>query len=296
MTVKKIDMHVHPSPEQAVPRPDGGRFATPEELRGMYDRIGVEKGVILPIVSPDCSFHIITNDEAYRMARQYPESLYWFCNLDPRFGNNSPKTDFTYFLRRYKSLGAKGVGELTCNLPFDDPLVLNLFHHCEACGMPVIFHIGDPGGDYGLVDELGLPRLEKVLGLFPKLRFLGHTQNFWAEISADATVESRRGYPTGPVTPGRVVELMRRYPNLCGEMSAGSGYNAVSRDPAFGYAFIEEFQDRLYYGTDICDPRNIDNPMLKLAAFLDEGVEKGYISQAAYEKVSRGNALALLEG
>jgi len=162
--------------------------------------------------------------------------------------------------------------------------------------MPVTFHIGNKGHDYGVVDEPGMPRLEKVLGMFPRLRFLGHSQKFWAEISGDCTADIRNGYPKGKVVPGgRVVELMRKYPNLNCDLSAGSGFNAISRDPDFGYAFLEEFQDRIFYGTDICDPRNITNPMLKLSAFLDEAVDTGRISEAAYLKISRGNALALLE-
>jgi len=92
-----------------------------------------------------------------------------------------------------------------------------------------------------------------------------------------------------------VVELMRKYPNMCGDLSAGSGFNAVSRDPEFGYAFLEEFQDRLYYGTDISDSQDGNRPMLQLAAFLDDAVTNGKISYDAYYKISRGNALKLLE-
>ena len=129
----------------------------------------------------------------------------------------------------------------------------------------------------------------------PNLRLLGHSQKFWAEISGDLTKEQRDGYPTGKVVPGgRLVELLRKYPNLCGDLSAGSGFNAVSRDPDFGYAFLEEFQDRMYYGTDICDPNNINSPMIRLASFLDEGVLSGKLSYEAYYKISRGNAEKLL--
>ncbi len=39
--------------------------------------------------------------------------------------------------------------------------------------------------------------------------------------------------------------------------------------------------------TAISDPHGITDPMLKLSAFLDEGVEKQYISQAAYGKILR---------
>jgi predicted TIM-barrel fold metal-dependent hydrolase len=293
----KIDIHIHTRAYKGIERFGGGTYASPEEIREMYNQIGVSKGVILPGVNPDCAFQVQSNEEAYHLTQKYPDLFYWFCNINPRNGNNSPDCNLSYFLEHFKKLGAKGVGEITANMYFDDPYVENLFYHCQKCEMPVIFHIGPTiGGCYGLVDELGLPRLEKELAKFPDLQFIGHSQPFWAEISSDVTEEDRNGYPKGKVIPGRVVELMRKYPNLCGDMSAGSGYNAITRDPEFGYAFIEEFQDRLYYGTDICDPRNITNPMLKLSSWLDEAMEKGKISKNAYRKVSYENALELLEG
>lgn len=295
MLVKKIDIHVHTSESMWPSGNPGARYATPDELIHMYDTLGIEKGVLLPMILNEYYLQITSNYEIKRIADKYPERFTWFCNIDPRQGHNSQDSDFTQYIAVCKANGAKGVGEICSNLYFDDPLVLNLFRQCEACDMPVIFHIGNKGHDYGLIDEFGLPRLEKVLQMFPKLKFLGHSQKFWSEISGDLTPDQRKGYPTGKVVPGgRIVELMRKYPNLCGDLSAGSGYNAVSRDPQFGYEFIEEFQDRLFYGTDICDPRNITNPMLGLAGFLDEAVLTGKISQSAYEKVSRLNALELL--
>ncbi len=293
----KIDIHVHSQQGAGIQRPIvGGTYATPVELREMYDKLGIEKGVLLPGTSPECSHYFVTNEMACEIAKSYPETLYWFCNIDPRMGNNSPDSNLSYFINYYKELGAKGIGEITANLYFDDPLVLNLFKHAEACQMPVIFHIGNMGKDYGLVDEIGLPRLEKVLQMFPDLELLGHSQKFWSEISGDVNENNRGGYPTGRVKAnGRVVELMRRYSNLNGDLSAGSGANAIMRDPEFGYTFIEEFQDRLFYGTDICDPRNITNPMLKLSSWLDEAALYGHISKTAYEKVCRENAVRLLK-
>ena len=161
--------------------------------------------------------------------------------------------------------------------------------------MPVIFHIGHTNGDYGLIDEYGLPRLEKTLKQFPNLKFLAHSQRWWSHISGDITEETYHGYPDGPVVPGgRVVELMRKYPNLYGDLSAFSGYNALARDPEFAYRFMEEFKDRLLYGTDISAPYHIDRPMIKLAAFLDEAVTAGKISYDAYLRISRENALEIL--
>jgi hypothetical protein len=68
------------------------------------------------------------------------------------------------------------------------------------------------------------------------------------------------------------------------------------RDTDFGYWFIEEFQDQLYYGTDLCGPDDIASPMMKLSEWMDEGVRTGRISQTAYEKVCRNNAIKLLHG
>ncbi len=296
MLVKKIDIHVHACLHKCLQYrldPTFYEFPTPDELRKMYDKMGIEKGVQLPVVKPEAGLHQITNEESYEMVRQYPDLFEWFCCIDPRFGQNNEETDFTPILNSFKAFGAKGIGEMLANMYFDDPRVWNLFCHAEKCQMPVTFHIGNNGSDYGLIDELGLPRLEKTLKEFPNLIFLGHSQKFWAEISGDCDEKGRDGYPTGPVTPGgRVVELMRKYPNLHGDLSAGSAENAIMRDPEFGYAFLEEFSDRLYFGTDVCDPRN----EFHLSAYLDDAVESGKISQTAYNKICRENALRLLNG
>ena len=288
----KIDIHVHTGLKPTLRfRRDGSTYASPDELRHIYDTINVERALLLPSV-PEISLR-----EAIGIVRDWPNVFgWWFCDFDPMGGNNEADRDMTVEIRRYKDLGAKGIGESCWNYYFDDPCMLNLFKYAEQLDMPITFHIGNKGHDYGIVDDFGLPRLEKVLQMFPKLKFLGHSQKFWAEISGDLDPNRRGGYPTGPVTPGgRLPELLRKYPNLCCDLSAGSGCNAITRDPAFGWAFLEEFQDRCYYGTDICDPRNIDSPMLKLAGFLDDAMLNGKISYAAYEKISRGNALDLLE-
>lgn len=295
--MQKIDIHVHTVSQPGLLRPRGDTFATPEELFSMYEQLGVEKAVLLPILSPEGQFDGNTNREIWSLAQQYPDRFYWFCNVDPRQGRNDEATDFVRILSYYKELGAAGLGEVTANLPMDDPRVEALFAACQELKMPVTIHIGDPAGDYGLIDSLGLPKLEKLLQKFPDLILLGHSQKFWAEIGSDVTEENRGKNPKGPVQPGgRVPELMRRYPNLCGDLSAGSGCNAMMRDPDFGYAFMEEFQDRLFYGTDICSPLDITHIRVKLGPFMEAGVAAGKLSREACEKICRGNALRLLEG
>ncbi|HOJ11368.1 MAG TPA: hypothetical protein PK733_12350 [Clostridiales bacterium] len=290
--MKKIDIHAHTRMYVGIPRMGtNSTFATPEQLIEHYKKLGVEKAVILPGVGIEYSDHIQSNEEVIALTEKYPDWFYWFCNIDPRMGKNRPDTDLSYFLNYYKKLGAKGVGEVCSNMYFDDPYMENLFYHCEKCNMPVLFHIGPQiGGCYGIVDEIGLYRLEKELSKFPNLIFIGHSQPFWAEISSDVTENNRNEYPKGKVTEGRLVELMRKYPNLCGDLSANSGYNAVSRDPEFGYAFIEEFKERIFFGLDICSPEN----KRELSSWLDKAYQNKKISEDAYVKVCRGNVLRLL--
>lgn len=296
-SIKKIDIHVHATMEKSgVLRTNGETMATADELVAIYDQLGVEKGVLLPLVSPEAQLEIIGNRETRQIVAKYPDRFYWFCNIDPRQLSNAPDADFSGAIKYYKSLGARGIGEMTSNLYFDDPMVMRLFEFCEEYDLPVTFHIGNMGRDYGLVDELGLPRLEKVLKAFPKLRFLGHSQKFWAEISGDLTEEERGGLPQGKVAEGgRVVELMRKYPNLHGDLSAGSGVNSMVRDPEFACSFMEEFQDRLFYGTDICAPGNIRELRVQLPLYLESWYKQGMISYEICEKILRTNALRFLE-
>ena len=63
------------------------------------------------------------------------------------------------------------------------------------------------------------------------------------------------GYPKTPVKPGGAIDrLMTKYPNIFGDLSAGSGANAISRDTVFGRKFLNRRQDRLMFGTDYLQP------------------------------------------
>ena len=84
--------------------------------------------------------------------------------------------------------------------------------------------------------------------------------------------------------------LLRRYPNLLGDLSAGSGYNALARDPDYAVRFLNEFQDRLLFGTDICPP----DQEVPQAQFLIDLRETRKISDAVFRKIARENAIALL--
>jgi len=292
-----IDIHVHTTALPGINIPGGDQtLATPEQLIEMYDTVGITQAVLLPNVNPEGIWCVQSNEEILGIVEHYPDRFIPFCNVDPRMWMNNPDEDLSYYIGWYKDQGCRGIGEVCCNLSFDDPRAMNLFGHAEKCGMPLCFHVATRDGKtYGLIDDRGLPRFEKAIQTFPNLVWLCHSQAWWSHISGDVSDENWGGYPKGPVIEGgRIVELMRKYPNVMGDLSAGSGYNAVSRDPEFGYWFLNEFQDQLCFGTDICSPGGRESVLVNLAGFLKVALAKGNISQQVFDKVAGGNARRVL--
>ena len=294
--VKKIDIHAHVTVyPDIIPKLQvtGQRFLSVEEQIGMYDRLNIERGVLLPIVSPEGQWFQMSSEDCYAAARENAERFLWFCNVDPRAGINDETADLSYIIEHYKALGARGVGEVTANMYADHPKMENLFYHCARCDMPVLIHVSPREGfNYGIVDELGLPRIEKELKKFPELKLIGHSQPFWAEMSEDVTEALRNDYPVGKVKEGRLPRLMRAYENLYCDISAGSGANALMRDKEYAARFLEEFADRVLYGCDFCAVTN--EHQFALDRFLDGMVADGYLSMENYKKIVRENAIKLL--
>ena len=293
-TIKKIDIHSHAYPfaDYLPPVYSGERLISDTEVIEFYDKIGTEKGVLLPIISPEGAVSTNPSENCKYLTVKYPDRFLWFCNVDPRAWGNTVDANLYELLEFYKSIGAKGVGEVTANIYADDPKLFNLFSACEKLDLPVTIHIATDFTGYGIVDDLGLPRIEKILKTFPKLKLLGHSQAFWCEITATCTEEDRNAYPKGEVIDGRVAELMRKYDNLYCDISAGSGANALMRDRKYAAEFFEEFADRILYGSDIClvsqtFPFSFDE-------FLMDMVEKGELSDENYCKIVRYNAEKLL--
>ncbi len=289
-----IDIHGHTTRGKILPNPlTGGQiFTYPEDLVKVYDANGIEVAVMLPLCNPENVPEPQSNEDILEVAAKFPGRFIPFCNIDPRSSYNSPSSPLNKVLAYYKSQGCKGVGEVCANLPILDPRVQNLFSAAEENDMPLTFHLAPKeGGLYGLVDDTNLPGLEESLRRHPNLKFFGHSQTFWCEISEIRSWDDRFGYPTGPVKNGAIPRLMREYPNLYGDLSAGSGCNALTRDMDHAVAFLNEFQDRLMFGTDICAPGTMPNLNKVLIKLRDEG----RISETVFQKIARENAIRLLK-
>ncbi len=298
-----IDIHTH------ITYPDFPEFAagildrppfTEEILLKRMDMEGIEKSVVLPLINPEVldRYGCAGNQDVLRACRRHSDRLIPFCAVDPRSmlirGEKGARGSMYNLLKIYKELGCKGIGEVCGSIPIDDPRYGIIYEAAGELDMPLIFHIQRPGGHtYGATDEFHLPGFEKMLAQYPDTVFIGHSMAFWSEISGDVTEADREKYLKSAYgRKGRLWELFSRYPNLRGDISAGSGAYALSCDPVHGAEFMEKFQDQLYFGTDRFS--SIDEPIPPQKPLMDQWLNEGLISQQTYEKISHKNAEKLL--
>lgn len=278
------------------------QFCTPEQLLRRYDKMKVDMAVILPIVSPEVYFPQAVED-VLEMCDQHPDRFVPYCNIDPRSMYNSPFSPLDRIMEHYKALGCKGIGEIMPSYPLMDLKMQNLFACAEKVGLPVVCDgTAQLKGDFGVYDDPGLPQLEYTLLAFPNLTVFGHGPVFWNEIAKLETVGERTVFmtpygrqvgnlPKTPVTEeGTVPKLLRKYPNLMGDLSDFTAYNAIARDENYGPRFLSEFADRLYFGTDMC----FEDMQVDLDSLLISWKEQGKISESTFRKIAYENAEKLL--
>ena len=226
---KYVDVHVHLT-QAWVARP---QLTLAMLLRWMDER-QVAQAVVLPLISPEGWYFPISTDWVLDETRDNRQRLIPFCDIDPRSNYLSAK-DIPALLARYLEVGAKGVGEHKCGVTIDDPRNLAIFRACSELKLPVLLHMDSICN----IDEPGLPGLERVLREATGAAFIGHAPAWWSSISGGVTKAELGGYPKGPVKPGGAIDrLMETYGNIYGDLSAGSGLGALSRDPDFGREFL----------------------------------------------------------
>jgi predicted TIM-barrel fold metal-dependent hydrolase len=181
--------------------------------------------------------------------------------------------------------GAVGYGEhKPGDYAVDDPMFVRLYKACSELELPVLFHMDRKHNH----DEIGLPRLTKLLKTMPECTFIGHANGWWAHISGEVLDEDRSSYPKRKVQPnGAVDRLLSDYPNMYGDLSAKSGANAISRDKEFGREFLIRNADKLMFGTDTFR-RDHKLPHFELFESLD-------LPADVKRKIYRDNALRLLK-
>jgi len=136
---------------------------------------------------------------------------------------------------------------------------------------------------------------------YPKLKMFGHGPLFWSEIARLKTPGERgyfyafngahRGFcPKHKIDEEGVLPIpFRRYENLYGDLSDGTAYSAITRDPEYTFKFFEEFQDRLCFGTDMVSPTMPERTKATIEKWHDDGC----ISDTVFRKIMRENAIRI---
>jgi predicted TIM-barrel fold metal-dependent hydrolase len=251
-----IDIHQHTN--YGGPRDEAfkvlGLGRNHEELAAHQRLMGVTTTILLPAGRPveRASTHqgranglqgtCTTNDDCMALAQMRPKEFF--------FGANevSDLADAPQVIEKYLKLGAVVIGEQKFGVECDSPEMQQLYRLAEAYNVPILMHW--QAGSY----NFGLERFHKMLTKYPKTNFIGHAQTWWASIDRAYQSNPTNLSPKGAVTPGGITDrYLSDYPNMYGDMSAGSGRNAMGRDPEHARAFFQRHQDKLLFGSDCTD-------------------------------------------
>ena len=184
-------------------------------------------------------------DQVGALQTAAPGRFTWFSSADP----SSPEG--VAALTESVKAGARGFGEMKYHLATDGPEFQRAYALAAELRVPILIHFQevDHFANEGTWSTGFAKNFERMLKAYPRTTFIGHADAFWANVSADYHNEA--AYPSGPIVRGGITDkLLGDYPNLYGDLSANSGNNALSRDPAFTADFLRRHQQKLLFGSD----------------------------------------------
>jgi predicted TIM-barrel fold metal-dependent hydrolase len=182
------------------------------------------------------------NEACHQFAKAHPKEFLFAANEVPDL------EDATQEIEKYLKLGAVMIAEQKFGVECDSAEMQKVYRLAQAYRVPVLMH-----WQFNMYNH-GFERFYKMLEKYPKVNFIGHAQTWWANIDKsyhDQTVL----YPkTRPITPGGITDrYLADYANMFGDLSAGSGLNALTRDEDFTRRFLKRHQDKLLFGSDCND-------------------------------------------
>ena len=190
--------------------------------------------------------------------------------------------------------GVRTAGEYKSRVMFDDHDSIRLLRAFGELRLPVTIHLEYPVEYTSIIGGANYPwrewwyggsieALERAVIACPETKIICHGPGWWSHISND-DLFGRLMYPEGkPIAPGgKNPAMLEKYPNLFADLSAGSGYTAITRDPEFARQYLIDHGDKILFGRDGFDSRLMDH--LKT---LD-------LPQETMNKITHRNALKLL--
>jgi predicted TIM-barrel fold metal-dependent hydrolase len=306
-----IDLHTHAYPKS--------REEINQWIKNM-DEVGIEKSIVLTGATGALF------DSIYAEYAKYPDRFEVWCGFDytdydkPGFGPAAVAE-----LERCARVGAKGIGELgdkgkglfyskpekAWGMHPDDPRMDPLFEKCGELNLPVNIHVAEPLWFYQPMDSTN----DGLMSAFD-WRLDNQTDIVDLDGMIDILVSTLKRHPNTTFIAchlanlnhdlARLGELLDKYPNLYGEISAR--YAEFATIPRFAKLFFENYQDRLVYGTDL----GYDKDMYRITfRILETNDEHFYeIDQLQYhwslhglglddvilEKLYQKNALKIIQG
>jgi len=219
------------------------------------------------------------NEACYNFSRKYPKEFFSGANEVPDFPEAVSE------IEKYLKLGAPVIGEQKFGVECDSPEMQKIYALAEKYNVPVLMH-----WQHGMYNR-GFEKFYKMLEKFPKVNFIGHAQTWWANIDKDHKDQNVL-YPKTKVTTGGLTDrLLGDYPNMYGDISAGSGLNALLRDEDHARGFLERHQDHLVFGSDCSDV--VGHGSGCLGAQIIEAIRKLSLDKKIERKILHGNAKKL---
>jgi predicted TIM-barrel fold metal-dependent hydrolase len=228
---------------------------TDEHMLDHQRALGVTKTILLPSGRPvnSASTHdgisnglqaeTGGNADCYLFATKHRREFLFGANEVPDM------PDALFEIEKYLKLGAVIVGELKFGVECDSPEMQKIYQLAQTYDVPVLMHWQYKMYNYGF------ERFYKMLEKYPKVNFIGHAQTWWANIDINHKDQAVL-YPKGFVTAGGITDrYLSDYHNMFGDLSAGSGLSALTRDEDHAKRFLEKHQDKLIFGSD-CEDRH----------------------------------------
>jgi predicted TIM-barrel fold metal-dependent hydrolase len=180
------------------------------------------------------------NERCFHFAREHGKAYLFGANEVPDIPEAVKE------IERYLKRGGVVIGEQKFHLECDSPEMQRIYALAGHYNVPVLMH-----WQFERFNT-GFERFHTMLEKYPRTRFVGHAQTWWANINKDYS-NWKDLYPKGNVTRGGITDrYLSDYPNMFGDLSAGSGLNALRRDEGHAHDFLHRHQDKLIYGSD-CD-------------------------------------------
>jgi len=238
-----IDIHQHTN--------YGGR--TDEQLLAHQRAMGITTSILLPSGRPldlpsthngksnGLAAKCLGNESVLAIAKQFPGEFVFGAN------ETTDLPEARQELEKYLKLGAVVIAEQKFGVDCDSKPSQMIAELAQEYKVPVLLHFQFE------MYNLHFERFHTMLEKFPKVNFIGHAQTWWANIDKDHN-DQKVLYPKTKVTRGGLTDrLLSDYPNMFGDLSAGSGLNALIRDEEHTHEFLERHQDKLVYGSDCVD-------------------------------------------